>query len=175
MRTKWKKASARPRIGSNRALRQRPTNSLLQTSKPGRSLFVLGVFFFVLSFRLLLLLDLLGVFGFACLYRDLWCDWCTPSTWRSTSTWRSRGRRYPAPETFKKLGLVWGRWSGGERGRWVAEGWRRLAGWSRRRLAPWTIVAWKPNNRWLYRPPASMSGNHRSAEDTLLISIVLTW
>ena len=71
MRTKWKKASARPRIGSNRALRQRPTNSLLQTSKPGRSLFVLGVFFFVLSFRLLLLLDLLGVFGFACLYRDL--------------------------------------------------------------------------------------------------------
>ena len=71
MRTKWKKASARPRLGSNRALRQRPTNSLLQTSKPGRSLFVLGVFFFVLSFRLLLLLDLLGVFGFACLYRDL--------------------------------------------------------------------------------------------------------
>ena len=71
MRTKWKKASARPRVGSNRALRQRPTNSLLQTSKPGCSLFVLGVFFFVLSFRLLLLLDLLGVFGFACLYRDL--------------------------------------------------------------------------------------------------------
>ena len=51
------------------------------------------------------------------------------------------GRTHPAPETFKKLGLVWGRWAGDERGRWVAEGWRRLGGWSRRRLAPWTIVA----------------------------------
>ena len=40
-------------FASNRALRQ-TSDSLLQTSKPGRSLFVLGVFFFVLSFTLLL-------------------------------------------------------------------------------------------------------------------------
>ena len=128
MRTKWKKASARPRLGSNRALRQRPTNSLLQTSKPGRSLFVLGVFFFVLSFRLLLLLDLLGVFGFACLYRDLWCDWCTPSTWRSTSTWRSPGRQNPprtwnVQKTWPSLGAL-GWWRKGALG-----GGRLEAGW----------------------------------------------
>ena len=55
MRSGWfgEESLAASGFASNRALRQ-TSDSLLQTSKPGRSLFVLGVFFFVLSFTLLL-------------------------------------------------------------------------------------------------------------------------